>query len=89
MSDWTAGAEYSRKALESARAFVAAEPEDLWLRKKLAIDYDQLGAGARMLRATSTAPRPTTSSRWRCAGRTWPPSRGDVENRRNVAVSYR
>ncbi len=48
MSDWTAGAEYTRKALESAQAFVAAEPENLWLRKKLAIDYDQLGT-ARLL----------------------------------------
>ena len=49
MTDWKAGVEYSRKALEKAQAFVAAEPENLWFRKKLLIDYEQLGNGLLLL----------------------------------------
>jgi tetratricopeptide (TPR) repeat protein/tRNA A-37 threonylcarbamoyl transferase component Bud32 len=88
MSDWAAGAEYSRKALESAQAVVAIEPDNLVFRTKLAIDYDQLGTSlaikgdlgpaqvnyqkAREVREAILAAEP-----------------GSAESQRNVAVSYR
>lgn len=88
LSDWKAAVDYSRKALESARAFVAAEPENLWLRKKLAIDLDLVG-GALMLEGDLKGAEAhfLESQRVRQADLAAEP--GDVENRRNVAESLR
>jgi tetratricopeptide (TPR) repeat protein len=88
MSDWTAGAEYSRKALESARAFVAAAPQDLWLRKKLAIDYDQLAA-ARLLLADLDGAEANYLESQKVRQALLDAESGDVDNRRSLAVSYR
>ena len=88
LSDWKTGAAYSRKALESAQAFVAAEPENLIYRTKLAIDYDQLGASLGMLGDLAG-----TEANWlealevRRAILAAEP--GSAESQRNVAVSYR
>jgi tetratricopeptide (TPR) repeat protein len=88
MSDWAAGTEYNRKALEKARAFVAAEPENLWLRKKLAIDLDQLASGLILLGDLDGAEAHyREAQRMRQADLAAEP--GDAENRRNVAVSHR
>jgi tetratricopeptide (TPR) repeat protein/tRNA A-37 threonylcarbamoyl transferase component Bud32 len=87
MSDWTAGAEYTRKALESARAFVAAEPENLWLRKKLAIDYTQLG-NARLLLADLDGTEANFLEAQKVSQALLAAEPGDAENQRYVAVSY-
>jgi tetratricopeptide (TPR) repeat protein/tRNA A-37 threonylcarbamoyl transferase component Bud32 len=88
MSDWTAGAEYTRKALESARAFVAAEPENLWLRKKLAIDYTQLGA-ARLLLADLDGAEANFLEAQTVSQSLVAAEPGDAENQRYLAIAYR
>lgn len=86
LSDWKAAVDYSRRALDSARAFVAAEPDNLWLRKKLAIDLDLVG-GALMLEGDMKDAEThfLESQQVRQADLAAEP--GDVENRRNVAES--
>lgn len=86
LSDWKAAVEYSHKALESARAFVAADPDNLWLRKKLAIDLDLVG-NALMLEGDLNGAEAhfLESQQIRQADLAAEP--GDVENRRNVGES--
>ncbi len=86
MTDWTAGAEYSRKALEKAQAFVAAEPENLWFRKKLLIDYEQLGSGLLLLGDLAGAETNFRASLKVCRDNL-AAEPGDVENQRNVGVA--
>ena len=88
MSNWTAAAEYSRKALESAQAVVAADPEETWWRKKLAIDHDTV-ANAMMILGDHAAANANDRKAMevRQALRIAEPA--DAENQRNVAVSYR
>ena len=86
MTDWKAGVEYSRKALEKAQAFVAAEPENLWFRKKLLIDYEQLGNGLLLLGDLAGAETNFRASLKACRDNL-AAEPGDVENQRNVGLA--
>lgn len=86
-SDWKMGIEYDRKALEKARAFVAAEPENLWLRKKLGIDLDQLGNGLLLVGDPDGAQACFLEAQ-RIRQDDLAAEPGDVENRRGAGVSY-
>ncbi len=88
MSDWTAGAEYSRKALESAQAVVAADPEETWWRKKLAIDYDTV-ATSMIILGDQTAADANHREAMVVRQALLISEPADAENQRNVAVSHR
>jgi tetratricopeptide (TPR) repeat protein len=88
MSDWKAGGEYNRKALEMARKFVAADPGNLWLHKKLGIDLDQVADGLLLVGDLAGAEAHVLEAQHlRQADLAAEP--GDVENLRGIAISQR
>ncbi len=86
MSDWTAGAEYSRKALESIQAVVAAEPEESWWCKKLAIDQSTVAA-AKILLGDFAEAEAQYRKAMEVSQALLIAEPADAENQRNVAVA--